>query len=40
MIGAVSSMANDKWGRKVGSKNFNGRGQLGDLGIKGRMMSK
>jgi hypothetical protein len=27
-------------GRKVGSKNFNGRGQLGDLGINGRMILK
>jgi hypothetical protein len=40
MIGAVSCMANEKWGRKVGSKNFNGRGQLRDLGINGRIMSK
>jgi len=40
MIGALSCMTNDKWGRKVGSKNFNGRRQMGDLGINGRMMSK
>lgn len=40
IIGAVSCMANDKWVRKFGSKNFNGRGQLGDLGINGMMMSK